>query len=109
MMALLTVAAAVVMAAKVLVWAEAVIGMLVEELVIDVVAAVAIALEFAMAVPQSIDVLEDVLMHALTDVTIDVLPDIGAGGLADVNVDILAVVMTVLEFMMSTPLGEFSS
>ena len=82
--------------------------MLAEELVIDVVAAVAIALEFVMAVPHSVDVLEDVLMHALTDVTIDVLPDIGVGGLADVNVDIFTVVMTVLEFTMSTPLGDFS-
>ena len=82
--------------------------MLAEELVIDVVAAVAIALEFAVAVPQFVDVLEDVLMHALTDATIDVLPDIGVGGLADVNVDIFTVVMTVLEFTMSTPLGDFS-
>ena len=108
MMALLMVAVVVVMAAKVLVWAEAVIGMLAEDLVIDVVAAAAIALEFAMAVPHSIDVLEDVLMHALTDVTIGVLPDIGVGGLADVNVDIFTVVMAVLEFIIPTRLGEFS-
>ena len=74
----------------------------------NALAATMIALEFAMAVPQFVDVLEDVLMHALTDVTIGVLPDIGVAGLADVNADISTVVMAVLEFIMSTPLGEFS-
>ena len=104
MVALATVAVVVVMATNALVWAEAIVGMLAEELVIDVVAAVEIALEFSVAVPHSADVLEDVL----TDVTIGVLPDIGVGGLTDVNVGIFSVVMTVLEFIMSTPLGEFS-
>ena len=101
MVALLTVAVVVVLAAKGLVWAEAAIDMLAEEWVIGVVAAVEIALEFAITVPHSVDVLED----ALTDVTIGVLPDIGVGRLADVKVDIFTVVMTVLELIMSTPFG----
>ena len=100
------VAVVVVMAAKVLVWAEEVINMLVEDLIVGVVTAVKIASEFSVAVPCSS--VEDMLIHALTDVTIGVLPDIGVGGLADVNVGIFAVVMTALEFMMPTPLGEFS-
>ena len=105
-MALLTV---VVMKAKELLWAEAVvIDMLVAELVLGAVAAGATALEFAVAVPQSVDVLEDVLAHALANVAIGIPPDIGVEDVAELNVGIFAVAMAVLEFAMSTPLREFN-
>ena len=49
-----------------------------------------------------------VLVNTLADVIIAVLPAVGVDDvLADVNVTILAVVMTVLEFTISTPLEEF--
>ena len=112
-----TVALVVILVAKVLVWAEALVNMLVEGLVIttvsvrvDVLADEEIALEFAVTVSSSsADVVVDVLISALADVMIAVLPAVGvADMLADVDVSILAVVMTVLEFTMSTPLREFS-
>ena len=106
----------VVLVAKVLVWAEALVNMLVEGLVIitvnvrvGVLADVDIALEFAVTVSRSsVDVVVvDVLIDALADVMIVVLPAVGvADVLAGVNVSILAVVITVLEFTMSTPLEE---
>ena len=109
------VALVVILVAKVLVWAEAPMDMLVGGLVIttgsvrvDVLADVATALEFAVTVSRSsADVVVDVLTDALADVMIAVLLAVGvANVLAGVNVSILAVVMTVLEFTMSMPLGE---
>ena len=120
MVTVVTVAVVVALVAKVLVWAEAIINTLVEELVIKVcvdgfsgmriiaVAVVATALEFAVTVSRSVDkVAVDVLINALADVMIAVLPAVGvADVLADVDVTILAVVMTVLDFTTSTPLEE---
>ena len=91
-----TVAVAVVM---VLVWADTVLKMLVVELVIDVrvdvVTVVAIALEFAVTAPHSIDAANDVTIDALTH-------GIGVDVEAGVNVDSFAVLMTVLDFSIST-------
>ena len=120
MVTVVTVAVVVALVAKVLVWAEAIINTLVEELVIKLcvdgfsgmriiaVAVVATALEFAVTVSRSVDkVAVDVLINALADVMIAVLPAVGvADVLADVDVTILAVVMTVLDFTTSTPLEE---
>ena len=114
MVAVVTVAVVVVLAAKVLVWAEALIGMLVEELNIitvnvrvDALADVEIVLGFTEIVSHSVDVVVDVLVDALANVMIGVLPAIGVDVLADLNVKFLAVVMTVLEFTMPTSLEEF--
>ena len=102
----------VVMVAKVVLWAEAVINMLVEGLFVGVLvgvlanvkiivlAVVAIALEFAVALPHAVDVVVDVLL----DVLIGVPPVDNV--LTDANVNILALVMAVLEFTMSTLLEE---
>ena len=96
-----------------LVCAEAVINMLVEDLVIDVrigvladvevivLNGVAIALEFAVTLSNAVDVVVDVLIDALTDIIIGVLP-------ADVIVNMFAVfVLIVLDFTMSTLSEEF--
>ena len=83
----------------VLVWADTVLKMLVVELVIDVrvdvVTVVAIALEFAVTAPHSIDAANDVMIDALTH-------GIGVDVEAGVNVDSFAVLMTVLKFLIST-------
>ena len=71
-------AVVVAMVTKVLVWAEAVINMLVEGLVIGarvdlaiiVLTVVAIRLEFAVTVSYSVDVVVGMLIDGLTDVTI---------------------------------------
>ena len=77
--AVVTVAVTVVLVAKkVLVWAEAVINMRVEGLVIGarvdlaiiVLTVVAIALEFAVTMSYSVDVVVGILIDGLTDVTI---------------------------------------
>ena len=114
MVAVVTVAAAVVLVAKVLVWAEALINMIAEGLVIvtvnvwvDAIADAEIALEFAVTESHSVDVVLDVFINALADVMIGFLPAVGVDSLAALNVNISAVVMTVLEFTMSTPLEEF--
>ena len=90
----------VAVVAKVLVWAEAVINMLVEDLVINarigLLADVGVALELLVIVSHSIDVVDDVMVDALADLIISVLPDNG--------VDVLD---TVLEFTMLTSLEEF--
>ena len=78
MVAVVTVAVLVVPVTKVLVWAEAVINMLVEGLVIGarvdlaiiVLTVVAIRLEFAVTVSYSVDVVVGMLIDGLTDVTI---------------------------------------
>ena len=114
MVTLVAVAVVVVLVAKVLVWAEAVINMLVEDLVIDVrigvladvevimLNGVAIALEFAVTVSHAVDVVVDVLIDALTDIIIGVLP-------ADVSVNIFAAfVSIVLDFTMSTLSEDFN-
>ena len=88
------VAVVVALVAKVAVWAEAVIDILVEDLVIinvrvDEPADMGLALECLVTVSHAVDVV-GTLINA-------VLPDCG--------VDVLA---TVLEFMMPTSLEEFS-
>ena len=101
----------VVMVAKVVLWAKPLINMLVEGFFIDmlvgvlanvkivVLAVVAIALEFAVALPHSVDVVVDMVL----DVLIGVPPAVGVDNvLTDANVNILALVMAVLEFTMST-------
>ena len=82
MVAVVTVA----VVAKVLVWAEAVINMLVEDLLVGV-------LDFAVPVSHSVEVVDDVMIVALADLIISVLPDNG--------VDVLD---TFLEFTMPTSL-----
>ena len=84
--AVVTVAVVVFLEAKVLVWAEAVINMLVEDLLVGV-------LDFAVPVSHSVEVVDDVMIVALADLIISVLPDSG--------VDVLD---TVLEFTMPTSL-----
>ena len=133
MVVVVMVAVVVVVVVKVLVWAGEVINMVLEVLAIDVrgmivviamlddveiiVAAVVIALEFAVPVSYSVDVLSDVVVDALIDalagvlagVIIDVVFGIGVEVLADVNVNVCAAVMTALvEFPMPTTLEEFS-
>ena len=101
----------VVMVAKVVLWAKPVINMLVEGLFIDglvgvlanvkivVLAVVAIALEFTVALPHSV--------HVVVDVLIGVPPAVGVdNALTDPNVNILTLAMAVLEFTMSTLLEE---
>ena len=84
MVAVVAVAVAVILVVKVLVWTETVIGMLVEELVIDVrvdVSArmdiivafiVAIRLEFAVTVPRSVDALAGVIIEFVSGIAVDV-------------------------------------
>ena len=110
MVAVVAVAVAVILVVKVLVRAEEVINMLVEELAINVrVAALAgveiivvtdmkIVLEFAVTVSHPVDVVVDVFM---ADVTIGVRRAIGVE-LSDTNAAIFAVGMTVLEVTIST-------
>ena len=74
---------------------------------VDEVTVVTSALEFAAAVPRFVDVVFDAWIDALTDVIIGVMHAIRAGILDDVNVDSFAAVMAVLEFSISTPLGDF--
>ena len=109
-----------VLVAKVVVWAETVGNVLVEELIIGarvdveadvgliVVTAVTIALEFAATAPHAVDMVLDVLINALTDAMIGVMHGSGVDVLADVNVDTFVVAMTALEFTMPTPLEGFS-
>ena len=98
MVAVVTVA----VVAKVLVWAEAVINMLVEDLVIinvrvGVLADAWVALELLVTVSHSIDVAADVMIDALADLIIGVL--------SNSSVDVLD---TVLEFTMPTSFEELS-
>ena len=102
----------VALLAKVLVWAEPVINILVEGLVINVrdyvladvkIIMATIALKFAMAVLQSADVVIDVLIDTSTDVTNGVLYSIGVDVLTGVNINIFAVLMKALEFAVSAP------
>ena len=114
----------VIVVTKALVWADTVINMLAEALTIRVViaeltdrmvgvdmltddmeiilvAAVLIALEFAVSV---FDVSTDALTSLLAGKIIGVL----TGGGVDVKVNALVVTMTVLEFVTPSPLYEFS-
>ena len=96
MVAVVTVAVVVILVAKVLVWAEAVINMLVEELVIDVRVGVEIIVTIDLE-----------LIDALAGgVTIGVLPGIGVDVLADVNLNRFVVSMTSFEFVVPGPLEE---
>ena len=89
MIAVVALAVLVVLVAEVLVWAEAVINMLVEDLLVGV-------LDFAVPVSHSVEVVDDVMIVAMTDLIIGVLPDSG--------VDVLD---TVLEFTTLTSLEDF--
>ena len=78
---------------------------------IIVVAAVLIALEFAVPTSYLVDVLSSMVVNALIDVLAGVLtgivPGIGAGVLADANGNVFASLMTVLGFVSTKPFGEF--
>ena len=110
-------------------WDAAVINMVVEVLVIDVwtdvvmamlsgvkiivVAAVAIALEFAVPLRYVLDVPFDMAVDAFMDALIDVIMNcvlgIGAEVLTDTNIYVFASLMTDLEFAMPAPWGECSN
>ena len=113
----------VVVVVKVLMWVEAIVNMVVvvEVLVIDVltdveiivVGAIVIVLKFALPVSYSVDVSSsdvtvDLFMYALAGVMIAVLNGIGIGVLTDFIANTFAVVMTALEFPVSTPLEGLS-
>ena len=113
----------VVAEVKVLVWAVAIMDMVVvvEVLVIDVLAdveiivvgAIVIVLKFALLVSYCVDVPSsevdvDLFIDALAGAILGVLPGFGIEALADVNAIAFAVVMTALEFPMPTTLEEFA-
>ena len=79
---------------------------------IVVVGDMAIVLEFALSSSYSVDVppgvTADLFMEALAGVILGVLTGIDIDVLADVNVNALTVVMTALEFPVSTALEKFS-
>ena len=54
------------------------------------------------------DVDGDLFMDAMADIMLGVLTGIGIEVLPDVSANAFAVVMTALEFPVSTPLEEFS-
>ena len=86
---MVAVAVAMLIVVKVLVWAAATIGMVVDML--DVLSAVAV----------------DLFMDASTGAMLRVLTGIGIEGLSDVNANASAAVMTALELPVSTPLEGF--
>ena len=74
-----------------------------------VVTTVVIVLKFVLAVSCSADVSSDVAVDLFMDaVMLAVLPGIGTEALADTSANAVAVVITALEFPMSTPLEDFS-
>ena len=105
-----------------MVWDAAMIniGAIVEVLAIDVLAdediivvgVTVIFLKFAVIASFSVDVSSDVSVNffvdALIDVILGILTDISIEVLADVNTNAFAVVMTALEFRVSTPPGELN-
>ena len=111
----------VVVVVKVSVWDAAIIGMVVVievvVLVIDVLVGVEFievvtVLKFALSVSYSGNVLSGVtvdwFMDVLTDVMIGVLTGIDIEMLAGVNATAFTVMVTALEFPVSTSLEEFS-
>ena len=104
--------------AKLLVWDTSIINIVVavDVLSIDmfadveiiVLTVVVIALDFAVTVSHSADVVVGMLIDVLADVIIGVLSSIGVDVLTDVNVNIFAVVMTVLEFAVPASSEGFS-
>ena len=72
-----------------------------------VVPAATIASELAGTIPHPAAVVPGVSINALTDPMIGVMHGSGIDVLADMNVDSFAAVMAVLEFSISTPLGDF--
>ena len=108
------IAVIVVVVVEVLVCAAGIINMVVvvEVSVISVLADVRIMLvdvivivsELALTLSYSVDTSSD----EFADVLIDVLSRIEIEELVDVNASVIAVVMTALEFPVSTPLEEFS-
>ena len=134
MIVVVLVLVALIVLAKVLVWASAVIEMLVGVFIIDVreiivviamlneveifVANVATVLGFVTPASYSLDGLSsvvvgaliDALAHVLAGVIINAALGIGVEVMADVNVNVCAASMTALvEFPMLTTLEEFSS
>ena len=120
---MVAVIAVVVVVGKVLVWVEAIGNMVVvvEVMVIDilndveiiVVGAVVILLKLVVPVSYSVDVTTDdvavnLFMDVMAGVMLGVLNGIGVEVLADIAVNAFAVVMTALEFTVSTPLEGFS-
>ena len=100
--------------AKVLVWAAAIIDAAVEVLVTKVLAGivgVVIASALKLALPASysvpVDVTVDFSVYPLAGAMPGVLTGICIEVLADVNTNAFAVVMTALEFPVSTPSEEF--
>ena len=96
---------------KVMVWAGAVISILVEVLVIDRRTDVVIILEFFVPVP-CVEVLSDVVagtvVGVLFEVTIRVVADIVVDVLANMNANVLAAMMTALDLSAPTPTDLFS-
>ena len=92
-----------------MVWDAAMINIeaIVEVLVIDVLAD-----EDTVITSFSVDVSSDVpvnfFVDVLTDVILGILPDISIEVLTDVGANAFVVVMTALEFPMSSTLEEFS-
>ena len=72
-----------------------------------VVAAVVIALEFAVPTSYLVDVLSSMVVNALIDVLAGVLTGIGVEVLADTNGNVFASLMTALGFLSTKPFGEF--
>ena len=99
-----------------MVWDAAMIniGAIVEVLAIDMLADedTVIFLKFVIITSFSVDVSSDVsvnfFVNVLTDVILDILPDISIEVLTDVNINAFAVVMTALEFRVSTPPEELN-
>ena len=126
-----SVALVVVLVAKVLVWAEALVNMLVEGLVIDVradtvigvltdveiivVGVIVIVLKLEESVSYSVyamsgaevDLLMDEFAGVLADIILGVLSGTGDDVFVDVNVNVFAGVATV-RFGISAPLERFS-
>ena len=112
----------VVAGGQMMVWDAAMIniGAIVEVLAIDVLAdediivvgVTVIFLKFAVIASFSVDVSSDVsvnfFVNVLTDVILGILTDISIEVLTDVNANAFAVVMTALEFRVSTPPGELN-
>ena len=96
------------------------IGMIVEVRVIDVLAdediiavgAIVMFVKFAVIVSRSVGVSSEVSVNFFVDVLTDlmpgILPDISIEVLTDVNKNACAVVITVLEFPVSTPPEELN-
>ena len=118
-MASVTVRVIIVVVVKVVVWASAIVNMVVvvEVLIMNVLADVEVivvgfvlnVLKFTLPVSCSVYVSSDVAVDLSMDsLILNVLTGISIEVLADVNANDFAVAMTALEFPVSTPLDDFS-